>query len=90
MNVGPQVPATISFGGAGPISYAYDASDQRYRQVSPSDTALYWNAAGVTSEQFTATGVTSWRSYVVAEGHTVVVGIPQTAPLWNSGNWGAN
>ena len=90
--------AAIHYGGSGLITYEYDTSDQRYQQAASDGTTVYWNAAGVTAEQFTAAGVTTWRSYIVADGQTVatVVGANGGAPLWgtptptwNAFNWGA-
>ena len=64
--------ATVTYAG-GTITYAYDSSDQRYKQSAPGGTTTYWNAQGVTSEEYVASGSpnTEWRNYVVAGDETI-------------------
>jgi RHS repeat-associated protein len=65
--------ASIGLPGGGTISYQYDTFDQRYQQAAPEGTTVYWDAQGVTSEQYTAagTGAVTWRSYLTAAGEKI-------------------
>jgi RHS repeat-associated protein len=65
--------SSMALPGGGTISYQYDTFDQRYQQAAPEGTTVYWNAQGVTSEQYTAagTGAVTWRSYLTAAGEKI-------------------
>ena len=84
--------ATVTYSG-GTISYEYDSSDQRYKQSAPGGTTTYWNAQGVTSEEYVAAGstITEWRNYVVAGDETigVIKGNTAGATKWGTPTkWG--
>jgi RHS repeat-associated protein len=67
--------SSMALPGGGAISYQYDTFDQRSQQSAPEGTTVYWNAQGVTSEEYTAagTGAVTWRSYLSAAGEKIGV-----------------
>ncbi len=78
--------------GSGTVTYSYDASDQRFKQVEPSATTLYWNAQGVTSEEVTNSMGTIWHNYITAGDETIGDAAGSIgSTLWGQAglNWGS-
>ncbi|MDE2229566.1 MAG: hypothetical protein KGL11_11070 [Alphaproteobacteria bacterium] len=59
-------PATIAKGST-TLTFTYDPEHQRYQQVAPEGTTLYFNGGGILAEKFTGSGGSwPWNDYLFA------------------------
>jgi uncharacterized protein RhaS with RHS repeats len=58
--------------GARTLTFEHDFDHQRFKQVTPEGTTLYFDAFGVHVELFSAT-ISQWNEYLVAGGQMVGV-----------------